>query len=133
MSAPDFSAADLLDAHSYRAIPGGCDACEAVQTLRPGGDGVYHLNIAHDDDCPTLAHHRQAPARQRLAALREQWLWWRDAEPERIAEVDVTEDLPHLAEAGGDRLLAVRAWRAGRMAELELLGSALAAQIEAGA
>jgi hypothetical protein len=126
MTANELSAAELLDVHVGQEVPGGCMDCDAVQRMRED-DGIYVLNIQHSDGCPTLAAHRQAPARQRLAALREQWLWWRDADPERIAEVDVELDL---TEAGGDRLLAIRAWRAARMAELEVLGTALAERIE---
>lgn len=119
------STEEMLNEAVGQDIPGGCDDCDAVQRMRED-DGIYVLSIQHSDDCPALASHRQAPARQRLAALREQWLWWRDADPERIAEVDVELDL---TEAGGDRLLAIRAWRAARMAELQVLGTALAEQV----
>lgn len=125
------SAEKMLNEAVGQDIPGGCDDCGAVQRMRKEDDGIYVLNVQHDDRCPTLASHRHASARHHLKALREQWVWWRDVDPEMVAEVDV--ELPSLAEAGGDRLLAIRAWRAARMAELEVLGTALAERIEGGA
>lgn len=37
-------------------LAGGCDQCEAVQTLVEDTRyvGVWHLTISHDDDCPVL-------------------------------------------------------------------------------
>ncbi len=36
-------------------IPGGCDECDAYQTVTPTTAGVWNLTIHHDDDCPVLA------------------------------------------------------------------------------
>jgi len=35
--------------------PGGCDDCDAVQTVERDPDlpGLYHLQVQHDDSCPT--------------------------------------------------------------------------------
>lgn len=37
----------------YRIV-GGCDACDAYQTVE-GGHGVWLIVVHHDDDCPELA------------------------------------------------------------------------------
>jgi len=44
-----------------QVIPGGCDDCNAEQTLQPDPDhpNLWHCYIAHDDDCPTYKHIRQ--------------------------------------------------------------------------
>ena len=36
-------------------IPGGCDHCDAFQTVAPAAAGVWSLNVHHDDWCPFLA------------------------------------------------------------------------------
>lgn len=36
-------------------IPGGCDKCNAYQTVEPVEAGVWTLNVHHDDWCPVLA------------------------------------------------------------------------------
>lgn len=33
-------------------IRGGCDACDAYQRLRQLADGIFVLDIFHDNDCP---------------------------------------------------------------------------------
>jgi hypothetical protein len=45
----------LLAAVAGQPIPGGCESCDAVQTVRrePGTDNVWRMTIAHDDTCPT--------------------------------------------------------------------------------
>lgn len=42
-------AAMLDNAH----LPGGCDTCDAYQTLDDTHAPIYLLTIHHDDDCPT--------------------------------------------------------------------------------
>lgn len=39
-----------------REIPGGCDTCDAYQTVRPDPvlPGMWHCTVHHDDWCPTL-------------------------------------------------------------------------------
>jgi hypothetical protein len=40
---------------SGQRVPGGCDTCDAYQTLRRAGEGVYLIAVHHDDWCPVLA------------------------------------------------------------------------------
>ena len=47
--------ARLLGPLDGGAIPGGCDTCEASQTVEPLAPGVWRLNISHEPTCPTLA------------------------------------------------------------------------------
>ena len=42
-------------------IPGGCDCCDAYQTLEEVAPGIHTLTVHHDDDCPFLRA-RQAEA-----------------------------------------------------------------------
>lgn len=35
-------------------IPGGCDTCDAYQTVHPLTAGVWSLTVHHDDWCPVL-------------------------------------------------------------------------------
>jgi hypothetical protein len=47
---------DLFEQTEDQPIPGGCDRCDAFQTMTadPAHDGIYHLTITHDDWCPFL-------------------------------------------------------------------------------
>lgn len=36
-------------------IPGGCETCDAYQTVALATPGVWMTNVHHDDWCPTLA------------------------------------------------------------------------------
>lgn len=36
-------------------IPGGCDTCDAYQTVRRLARGVWDVTVYHDDWCPFLA------------------------------------------------------------------------------
>jgi hypothetical protein len=36
------------------AIPGGCDTCDAYQTVETLTPGVHVIHVNHDDWCPTL-------------------------------------------------------------------------------
>ena len=39
-----------------QAWHGGCDDCDAVQTLHVvPGESIYLVHVQHDDTCPTLA------------------------------------------------------------------------------
>jgi len=53
------SPTSALDALAGRQLPGGCDDCDAYQTVtrQPNETwgGVYVLTIHHDDGCPHLA------------------------------------------------------------------------------
>jgi hypothetical protein len=46
---------DMLAPLDGRQIPGGCDTCDAYQTVRPLTAGVWNITVHHDDECPTLA------------------------------------------------------------------------------
>ena len=45
---------DLFGQTQHRPIPGGCDACDAYQTIQVESPGVYVMNVHHDDLCPVL-------------------------------------------------------------------------------
>lgn len=47
--APERSA---LDAMADRRLPGGCDDCAAYQMVNKASEGVYLLEIRHDQTCP---------------------------------------------------------------------------------
>ena len=51
----------MLDAMTGKRIPGGCDDCDAYQTMREEAPGVYVLQVSHDETCP---FYRQARARR---------------------------------------------------------------------
>jgi len=36
-------------------IPGGCETCDAYQTVEPFAAGIWRLIVHHDPGCPTLA------------------------------------------------------------------------------
>jgi hypothetical protein len=38
-------------------IPGGCDTCDAYQTVEPVQAGMWVINVHHDDWCPFLARY----------------------------------------------------------------------------
>jgi hypothetical protein len=46
-------------------IPGGCEDCDAYQTVEPTEPGVYKLTVHHDASCP---HYRQIVARRAEAS-----------------------------------------------------------------
>lgn len=49
---------DILEGLIGERRAGGCDDCDAYQVVSPSpADGVYHLTVYHDDDCPTLRAH----------------------------------------------------------------------------
>jgi len=35
-------------------IAGGCDTCDAYQTVKPDGAGIWRITVWHDPDCSTL-------------------------------------------------------------------------------
>ena len=35
-------------------LPGGCDHCDAYQTVRAASPRVWLTTVFHDDDCPVL-------------------------------------------------------------------------------
>lgn len=46
--------ASVLEALTGRRLPGGCDDCDAFQTITKHGDGLYVLTVHHDRTCPQL-------------------------------------------------------------------------------
>jgi hypothetical protein len=46
----------LFGALAGMRIPGGCDTCEAYQTLE-SHEGIHVLTVHHDNGCPTLRRH----------------------------------------------------------------------------
>jgi hypothetical protein len=61
MSSQDDGIRDLLRSLIPKVVPGGCDACDAYQTMDEAHPGVFVSTVHHDDDCPELAHHQQSP------------------------------------------------------------------------
>ena len=47
---------DLFRDFEDEPIPGGCNKCDAFQTMRPDPThaGIYYLEIHHDAGCPFL-------------------------------------------------------------------------------
>lgn len=46
---------DVFGALDGARIPGGCDHCEAYQTVAPISAGIWNIHVMHDADCPWLA------------------------------------------------------------------------------
>ena len=44
---------DLFGQIEDEPIPGGCDRCDAYQTMSEESPGVFVLAVHHDDYCPT--------------------------------------------------------------------------------
>jgi hypothetical protein len=45
---------DRISSKPQNKIPGGCEHCDAYQTFGVLKEGIYQMNIHHDDWCPTL-------------------------------------------------------------------------------
>lgn len=45
---------NTLGALDGERIPGGCDSCDAFQTVEAERAGVWHLTVHHDPECPLL-------------------------------------------------------------------------------
>ncbi len=45
---------DLFANLGERQIPGGCDSCDAYQTMEVVSPGVHVIRVHHDDWCPFL-------------------------------------------------------------------------------
>jgi hypothetical protein len=61
---------DLLGPLDGEPIPGGCDRCDAHQTVAAVEAGVWEVTVHHDDGCPALAdqildHHWPTPDKVR--------------------------------------------------------------------
>jgi hypothetical protein len=76
-------ARDMLAAFVGRQIPGGCDHCDAYQTVRTARDqfgtaddpddyldGCFICTVHHDDDCPWWRRYQNRAARRAAAKRR---------------------------------------------------------------
>lgn len=54
--------ADLFGRLDGARIPGGCDWCNAYQTVTPLTAGAWSLTVHHDDWCPWLTLHEARQA-----------------------------------------------------------------------
>ena len=45
---------DILSRIAHERIPGGCDSCDAYQTVGALSSEVLGLTVHHDDWCPVL-------------------------------------------------------------------------------
>ncbi|MGO8870933.1 MAG: hypothetical protein ACLQPH_05930 [Acidimicrobiales bacterium] len=45
---------DLFSQLGDQQIPGGCDQCDAYQTMETVSPGVHMIRVHHDDWCPFL-------------------------------------------------------------------------------
>ena len=45
---------DLFEQTDDQPIPGGCEMCDAFQTIEELDGGLYSLIVHHDDWCPFL-------------------------------------------------------------------------------
>jgi hypothetical protein len=46
------SSRKILKSIEGKSVPGGCECCDAFQYLSEVADGIWALEVAHDDDCP---------------------------------------------------------------------------------
>jgi hypothetical protein len=44
--------ANILGPLDSAEVPGGCDHCDAYQTVKPIEAGIWNITVHHDDDCP---------------------------------------------------------------------------------
>ena len=49
---PHAAQRSALDAMTGHRMPGGCDDCDAYQTMTRGSEGLYELLVHHDHTCP---------------------------------------------------------------------------------
>jgi hypothetical protein len=45
---------DIFSQIDHQPIPGGCDRCDAFQTIESPAPGVHVIRVHHDDWCPVL-------------------------------------------------------------------------------
>ena len=51
---------DLFTQAGDKPIPGGCDRCDAYQTIAELSPGVLSLTVHHDEWCPALKARKAA-------------------------------------------------------------------------
>ncbi len=49
---PQAALARILGPLEGARVPGGCDHCDADQTVEPLEAGVWVIHVHHDDGCP---------------------------------------------------------------------------------
>jgi len=52
LSPAQSAVASMLGPLDGQRIPGGCDHCDAYQTVAPQAAGVWELLVHHDPTCP---------------------------------------------------------------------------------
>lgn len=50
---------DFLAPLAGARIAGGCEHCDAYQTVHPVVDGVWSIAVCHDDWCPWFRQHER--------------------------------------------------------------------------
>lgn len=58
LSAAQTALANEMARLDGKRVPGGCDDCDAYQTVAPARAGAWLVRVHHDDWCPTLARLR---------------------------------------------------------------------------
>ena len=63
---------DVLGAIDGLRVAGGCEHCDAYQTVEPAFEGVWIFIIHHEDECPFwIDFQKKNPAYVKAGA------WWR--------------------------------------------------------
>jgi len=70
LSSAQIAALNILGPLEGAEIPGGCDQCEAYQTVQPIVAGVWSITVHHDDDCDVFLRHQGLNRAQRRARRR---------------------------------------------------------------
>ena len=52
LSSAQAQVARMLGPLEGARIPGGCDYCDAYQTVDPAAAGVWMISVHHDERCP---------------------------------------------------------------------------------
>lgn len=61
LSPAQTAVAQLLGPLDGARIPGGCEQCDAYQTVEPAGPGIWINTVHHDSWCPALvAYERES-------------------------------------------------------------------------
>lgn len=51
---------DLAARIGDQRVPGGCDDCDAYQTMTRPSPGVFSVTVHHDSSCPWLLRSRRS-------------------------------------------------------------------------
>lgn len=55
---------ELFESLQGQRAPGGCEDCDAFQTVESAASMGYWLTVHHDDSCPTYREIRTAPPKK---------------------------------------------------------------------